>query len=810
MGTIWIKELTGGLDTRRMPETTPGGVLIKATDGHITRGGEFEKRAAFVPAYSLPADATVGLAHMRSGLVVFGHATAPTDLPTGVSYQQLVHPDDATLAISRILSYDLNAGLIYVVAEFADGSIQHYYNGSLVTDWFDGRARGSFTVSGDGGDSLDNLTVEGVAIISAPVNWTTDNATTAAAIATAINSHTSSPDYTATAVGEQVNIAAALNGAAANGRLVIATVTGLVLDPATGLTLSGGGGEAVAAVAARGKFKVVATAVNRLAALKVSGGGVSGTEIVDIMDPVTFRTDATATAAAIVTAINNYSSFPEYTAVNAGPIVTVTAPVGTAANHRTMSFSVTGDFTVSGATEFSGGTASVGATASFTVSGGTPSVVTDINVSGVAILGSTVIYDESTTATAAAIAAAINDTASTPAYTATSAGAWVTVWAAASEGADANGRTITSTSTGGVSISSASVFANGVSAVNVYLPGTYVRTIDSKVYSVAHGNLHFSGIKQPTKWTTATVGAGFIDMASERSGAEELKAVATYQEFIAIFAENLTLIWYVDPDPTLNRKAQILTNTGTGCPRSVTEFGDNDVYYLHESGLRSLQARDSSNAASTTDIGVPVDSLITAKLRLLSETERDQVIGLINPSDGRFWLIMRDEIFVFSYYTNAKISAWSTYLPGYEDENGVIVPFIVDEAIVHNRKVWLRAGDTIYVYGGDGDEETTDETQAIAWLPYFDAGHPTADKSWSGIDAAVEGEWRVDAAMDPTNLDAYELIGTISKTTYNLGRVETAHKSTHFSMRFTSQGSGRAKLSAAVIHHRGNLAATED
>ena len=47
MGTVWVREFTGGLDARRLPETTAGGVLIRARNGHISRGGEFEKRAAF-------------------------------------------------------------------------------------------------------------------------------------------------------------------------------------------------------------------------------------------------------------------------------------------------------------------------------------------------------------------------------------------------------------------------------------------------------------------------------------------------------------------------------------------------------------------------------------------------------------------------------------------------------------------------------------------------------------------------------------------------------------------------------------------
>ncbi len=39
MALIHVKEFLGGLDTRRMPETTPGGVLIEAVDCHITAGG---------------------------------------------------------------------------------------------------------------------------------------------------------------------------------------------------------------------------------------------------------------------------------------------------------------------------------------------------------------------------------------------------------------------------------------------------------------------------------------------------------------------------------------------------------------------------------------------------------------------------------------------------------------------------------------------------------------------------------------------------------------------------------------------------
>ena len=246
MGTIWVRDFQGGLDARRIPETSAGGTLLAATDGHINSGGEFEKRAAFVDTYALPASVTKGLAHTSAGLYVFGDG-APPSMPSGVSYQRLQHPDGST-ALSRILSYDLYADKIYVVGEFADGGRYHFYDGVRVPAWYDGRSRASFNVTGGavnaatsavgsfevtGGTSnpgvneITDITIDGVSIISTTdIDHTGNNATTAAAIASAINSHNSSPEYTSTASGQTVTVAATATGTAANGKAIIVSVAG--------------------------------------------------------------------------------------------------------------------------------------------------------------------------------------------------------------------------------------------------------------------------------------------------------------------------------------------------------------------------------------------------------------------------------------------------------------------------------------------------------------------------------------------------------------------------------------------------------
>lgn len=574
MATIWVQQFTGGLDARRLPETLQGNTLLLGRDGHITRGGEFEKRAAFVKVGTLPAGETKGLgATPAVGLYVFGSAAVPGILPAGVTYQRLIHPTNATLDLARVLSIDVYAGKLYVVAEFSDASVNHYYDGAVVPDWYDGRARAAVTITGgSGGGAISSITIGGVEVLGASVSWNSTAAQTAADVAAQINLYLSPPDYTATAVDNVVNIVAADAGPTPNGLSVVLTATSVSYAP------------------------------------------------------------------------------------------------------------------------------------------------------------------------------------------------------------------------------SSQVMAGGAVASGTFQPGSFVRTYKKKVLSTSGPLLHFSGLQQPTKWKTDTVGAGFIDMSTESAGSEELTAVAAYQQYAAIFSDTAVQIWYLDPDPTQNRQVQVLSNTGTGSPRSVTQFGDNDLFYLDESGLRSLRARDSSNAAATTDIGSPIDPLLTVDLKALSALERTaNVVGLIEPGEKRFWLAVKDRIYVFSFFPAAKISAWTTYEPG----------FVIDDMVVYNRRVYLRSGDDLYVYGGLGATPVYDETQAEAWVPFLDGESPSEKKQLTGFDAAVRGAWEVRIGMNPSEayFEASDLLGVVTDTTYAFDKLDSLGQSTHFSPRFISTGTGPAKVAACVVHY---------
>lgn len=315
------------------------------------------------------------------------------------------------------------------------------------------------------------------------------------------------------------------------------------------------------------------------------------------------------------------------------------------------------------------------------------------------------------------------------------------------------------------------------------VPGPFVRTFGRKLYYLSDANLIYSNLADPTNFdadsgTGTSTGAGFNDLSEEDYGSEDLVAIGRYQNYLAIFSDRTVQIRYVDPDPSLSKSIQALHNTGTISPRSVAQFGDNDLFYLDASGLRSLRARDASNAAVSTDIGSAIDVLLTQYVSESSPADVRDAIGIIEPRDGRFWLSVADTIFVFSYFPAAKVSAWTVYNPGFK----------VEDMIVYERRVYLRSGDQIYAYGGLGAALEYDDTSAVAWLPYLDAETPTETKTLQGVDLACRGSWRIEMGMEPCNLDASDKVGEVTETTFSASRIPAAHRATHFSLRCASQG----------------------
>lgn len=528
------------------------------------------------------------------------------------------------------------------------------------------------------------------------------------------------------------------------------------------------------------------------------------------------------------------------TASSASEVVTITsATAGTAftISAATQNYGENDDQSIA-LLETQANVVEVLASGDIQITGGTsdPGVdqVTSITVNGVEILGSAVDWVTSNAATAAAVAAQIDTYSSSPEYSVSVATDTITVSALTGTGATPNGYAIVVSVGGTVTVSADASLGGGVTAVaQIYtatIGGTFeagdlfdilingeryrvtgrasgtgmtVLAFRQKMYSLAGSNLYFCGLNNPNRWIEAAgvTDPGFINMAAQSEGQEDLTAAAEYQGLMAVFSRNNTRVWSIVEDSALNISLQTLNNVGTRSPRSVQPYGAIDVFFLAESGIRSLKSRDSSNAAYVSDVGTPIDTFVRAHLTSLTTAQVERAVAVIEPVDGRYWLAVGDRIYVFSFFPSAKISAWSYY--DTTDDIGADIT----EMQRHGADILARAGDTIYVYGGSGGNTypDADEIEVEVGLPYIHANDPATQKLLRGFDALCSNTWTI-YQLPRLDDDTVEIeLGTVDETTFGEPRLQAAGRSTAYGLKLTCVAAGAAVLSALALHYRSGV-----
>lgn len=339
-----------------------------------------------------------------------------------------------------------------------------------------------------------------------------------------------------------------------------------------------------------------------------------------------------------------------------------------------------------------------------------------------------------------------------------------------------------------VTLNGADYFVKG-SAAGI---GTSILTFQQKLYSTVSTLLYFSGLNTPTNFVDA-LGSGFINLGNESGGNETLNASAEFQGNLAIFSRQSVRIWSVDPDPALNRPITTVRNSGTQAPRSVVPYGNIDVFYLSDSGIRSLRPRGLNDAVNVEDVGTQIDPIVIAQLATEDEATVARAVASFEPVDGRYWLAIGSKVYVYSNYRSGKITAWSVYDFG----------FVVDELLQFNNRLYVRSGDTVYLYGGvTGQQEPADgEVTATVELPFLSGDNAAAFKMFSGFDMAGEGVWDVKLLPNPNDESEEVNVGLIPEITYPLGEHSAEFESTHFAVKLTCDSAGAASVTNMAIHY---------
>lgn len=337
--------------------------------------------------------------------------------------------------------------------------------------------------------------------------------------------------------------------------------------------------------------------------------------------------------------------------------------------------------------------------------------------------------------------------------------------------------------------------------------GTNARAHRRKMYAVDGANIRFSEISNPALWDGDT-GSGIIDVSEEDATSTDLVGLERYYSYLAVMARTFIQIWSMDPDPAANQLLQTLHNIGLVAPNAASGYGNGDVLFLSDTGIRSIRARDSSNAAVLNDLGSPVDAYVAAKRNDLTPETAQKIKAVVDPLTGHFWLVWGSEALVLAMYPNSKVSAWSMFDLGAE----------VDDVVVANSRLVVRQGDSLSVYGyadpanGNPFDPNTplgaaadryDASEVTVVMPFLDASRPATTKRWNSIDVAAKGVWAVSVCPDYRTPDVWTRIGTITADTWDVGRIPVDVSSTHLAVKLESLGDGEAKLTSVALHFEG-------
>ena len=479
------------------------------------------------------------------------------------------------------------------------------------------------------------------------------------------------------------------------------------------------------------------------------------------------------------------------------------------------------------------GTPETRATAIVTInSGSAGGLITSMFSNSKPLIENPVSWVSNTVQTAVALAEAINAYRETHGFLAQALSNTVKLTAPVGSGAGANAW-LTLTYTDGVDVTDAGSYTGGVTAVpglsqitqvnvgGIFGSGTnYWLTVDGQpfrvrasvdgafarfamthrgfVYSAARTLLYRSAVNDPTKWPYtghAYTGATTIGTGNASGALAYITGLGAYLDDVAVFSAVGVQVWSMDPDPTKNARRRFIPNTGTRAGRSILAWGNDDLLYLAENGIRSLQSADSSGRARMADVGSPIDPIIQSAIAEATDLQIEQAQAVVDPVSGRFMLSLGNKIYVLSDFPHARIRAWSVW----------DLEFNVDYMTVAGRRVYLRSGDTVYCYGGLGNNQwpAAGEAPVIVETPFYDAGTPGHKKTFRGFDAALENEWRVQILLDPNRRASQFNIGRLSGITYAREDTGGFGQTSHMAVRMTCSEAGKASIANILLHYDG-------
>lgn len=122
--TIPLTAINGGISRLRVKGGARADTLYDLLNGYVTEEGTVVNRAGTSRVAVLPST-TRGLVYFDSLFHTFSHQVET--MPTGYKSHVITHPTDDTLTLTDIHFAKPYLGFLYVVAEFSNGDVRHFW-----------------------------------------------------------------------------------------------------------------------------------------------------------------------------------------------------------------------------------------------------------------------------------------------------------------------------------------------------------------------------------------------------------------------------------------------------------------------------------------------------------------------------------------------------------------------------------------------------------------------------------------------------------------------------------------------------------
>lgn len=323
-----------------------------------------------------------------------------------------------------------------------------------------------------------------------------------------------------------------------------------------------------------------------------------------------------------------------------------------------------------------------------------------------------------------------------------------------------------------------------------------VAIMASKVFAADGDIVRFCATVNPLDWSSAQ-DAGYLPTGLQQANANAMAVLAPYRSNLTAFNASSFQNWQVDPDPTAMALLDQMEGIGSSHHHAAQPVG-NDLFYLSQMGVRSVSIAAASDSLAAGDVGMPVDSLVQAAVKLDTTTLGPRATYF--PGAGQYWLAVDassanggPQVFVCT--VSAGQGKWSRYL----------FPWSID--------AFAQLADTLYIRHGDEVSVVTDAvdtddvagvptafTGTVQW-PWLDCGQPGMVKMMESFDYVGTGQGpSVAIGYDQANLGAFTPDYLISTDTLTGEPIPLCVAAPTLSVKLTFAGGAAWSLIEVILH----------